>query len=81
MNKALVKMPNKEFDIPDGIEFTECDYATGRPATFSRQLVREPIKIGEDELIKEMDEGGDNSVFEAAAVDDVSAESEDEELN
>jgi penicillin-binding protein 1A len=81
MNKALVKMPNKEFDIPDGIEFTECDYATGRPATFSRQLVREPIKIGEDGLIKEMDEGGDNTVFEAVAVDDVSAESEGEELN
>jgi penicillin-binding protein 1A len=66
MSKALAKMPNKEFEVPEGIEFVDVDYDTGRPATFARRKVSEPVKIGAPEDSLEFDEGVSESIFQNA---------------
>jgi penicillin-binding protein 1A len=47
MKEALAEMPNKEFDVPPGIEFVKIDHSSGEiPGVFSRgaEIVNEPMK-------------------------------------
>ena len=49
MEKAVKDLPNKEFEVPQGIEFVSVDYNTGEPIGEGGYLpaVREPIKPGD----------------------------------
>ncbi len=55
MTNALSEMPNKEFEVPAGIEFVKIDHNTGKtPGVFSNEktIVSEPMRQSDLEVFK-----------------------------
>ncbi len=77
MKNALADMPNKEFEIPTGIEFVKIDDSTGNtPGVFSNQknIVNEPMRQSDMEIFKALTQETqnlDNSSAELGAVPQV----------
>ena len=70
--KANDIIPNREFSVPDGIIFKNIDIETGQDAgliTRSRNIVKEPIKMGSGNSNDNSDEGSSSFFFGSGSTD------------